>query len=62
MSDRDQPRHVQVLKLVASAAWLAFFLTVTIGAHWGWNSVVTLVVTIIATAVALVAQARALRL
>lgn len=57
----EQPRHVKVLAAVASAVWMAFFLTIAIGAHWGWDSTVLLVATIIVTVVALAAQARSLR-
>lgn len=62
MSDlEDQPRHVKVLTSVASVVWMLFFLTIAFGAHWGWDSVVLLTATIVATAVALVAHARSLR-
>lgn len=62
MSDPDrQPRHVSVLSSLASVVWVLFFLTIAIGAHWGRDSVVLLVLTVIATAVALVAHARSLR-
>lgn len=61
MSDPDgQPRHVGVLSMVASTVWVLFFLTIAIGAHWGRDSVVLLILTIVATAVALVAHARSL--
>lgn len=55
------PRHVKVLSVLASAVWMAFFLTIAIGAHWGRDSVVLLVLTIVATGVALAAQSRSLR-
>ena len=57
----QQPRHVVVLARVASVVWVAFFMTIAFGAHWGWDSAVLLVVTIAVTAVALGAQARSTR-
>jgi predicted MFS family arabinose efflux permease len=60
-ASEQQPRHVTVLATVASGVWIAFFLTIAIGDHWGWDSVVLLVATIAATAVALVVHARSLR-
>lgn len=54
----DEPRAVTVFARLASLVWLAFFMTIAFGAHWGVDSVVLLVASLVATGLAIWVQAR----
>jgi hypothetical protein len=61
MPTQEHPRHVTALARLASVVWVAFFMTIAIGDHWGQDSTALLVATIVATVIALWAQARSMR-
>ena len=51
-----EPRHVTAFARLASVVWLAFFMTIAFGVHWGVDSVVLLAASLLATGLAIWVQ------